>query len=403
MEIFVARQPIFNKKMEIYGYELLYRSNAEKNLYDNFDGNKASSDVIAASFLVTGLNTLTGGRKAFINFTELLLKEQIATILPKENLIIEILETIDPSVEIVEACRGLKKMGYSLALDDFVFDKKYKELIEISDIIKIDFLNTDAYQRECIIKHHGKQRIRYLAEKIESQEDFNQAVKLGYSLFQGYYFSKPTILSSKEVPPYKFNSIELVKLVNQDEPDFKKIAKVIEKDVSLSFSLLKLINSLAFYRGNRIKSVLQATTMLGINELRKWVSLVAIRKICEDQPDELTKMSIVRAKFCEMAAMKMGFQNRETELFLMGLFSLIDTLMNRPLNEIISDLPLSEDVKAALLYESGTFKDIYKLMQHYEHGEWDSVVEIIHNYGISEPDIAGIYINSIKWVEENVI
>ena len=402
MDIFLARQPIFNKNMDVYGYELLYRNNNVKNLCQFFDAKEASLEVIAASFVVIGLTKLTGGKKAFINFTEDLLQEEFATILPKEDLIIEVLEDVEPTKENVEACHNLVKAGYKIALDDFEYKAAYNDLINISSIIKVDFINSSRAACKELINKYKNSKILFLAEKIETQEDFNDALAMGYSLFQGYHFCKPMILSAKKVEPFKLNAIELVKLVNEDVPNFKEIAKVIENDVSLSFNLLKLVNSLAFSRGTKIKSILQAISLLGEKEIRKWITLVAIEKISSDKTKELLRLSIIRAKFCEVLCHKFSLGNRKTELFLLGLFSLMDAMMDVPKEDVFLELPISEELKEALIKQTGIFADCYEIMIAYERANWGLVAQIAVKYKLSEAEIATAYYEAVKWLNNNI-
>ena len=215
MHVFVARQPIFDRNNDVIAYELLFRSGYE-NAYDNVDGNQATLTVIANSFYELDLKTVTNNKKAFINFTEKLIKEEIATILPCEHVVIEILETIEPTDEIIIACKKLKEKGFILALDDFVFDKKYNKLLELIDIIKVDFIITKGYERKKIfdiLKINNK--IKFLAEKVETIEEYNEAMEYGYTYFQGYYFSKPTIIQAKSIPSNKYTALEILKLVNK--------------------------------------------------------------------------------------------------------------------------------------------------------------------------------------------
>lgn len=400
MDVFLARQPIFDKKMDVYGYELLYRNNNVKNLCNFFDAKEASLEVIAASFVVIGLTKLTGGKKAFINFTEDLLQEEFATILPKEDLIIEVLENIEPTKEIVAACHNLVNMGYKIALDDFEYRKEFDELIRISSIIKVDFLNSSREACKKIVDKYRGRGIVFLAEKIETQKDFDEALKMGYSLFQGYHFCKPVILSAKKIDPLKLNALQLIKMANKEDPNFKEIAKIIESDVALSFNLLKLVNSVAFSRGTIIKSILQAISLLGEREIRKWITLVAVNKISNNKPKELLNLSLVRAKFCELLSEKLLLNTYKTELFLLGLFSLMDAMVDLTKSDIFSDMHISEYLKLALIDQKGPFADCYNIMVYYEKTDWEKVIEIADKYNILEADIATAYYEAVKWANE---
>ena len=294
------------------------------------------------------------------------------------------------------------KAGYKIALDDFEYKAAYNDLINISSIIKVDFINSSRAACKELINKYKNSKILFLAEKIETQEDFNDALAMGYSLFQGYHFCKPMILSAKKVEPFKINAIELIKLVNEDVPNFKEIAKVIENDVSLSFNLLKLVNSLAFSRGTKIKSILQAISLLGEKEIRKWITLVAIEKISSDKTKELLRLSIIRAKFCEVLCHKFSLGNRKTELFLLGLFSLMDAMMDVPKEDVFLELPISEELKEALIKQTGIFSDCYKIMIAYERANWSLVAQIAVKYKLAEAEIATAYYEAVKWLNNNI-
>ena len=231
------------------------------------------------------LKLVTDNKKAFINFTEKLIKEEIATILPCEHVVIEILENIEPTDEIINACKKLKEQGFTLALDDFVFDKKYNKLIEIIDIIKVDFIITKGYDRKKIfdlLKINNK--IKFLAEKVESIEEYNEAMYFGYTYFQGYYFSKPIILSAKSIPTNKYAALKILKLVNNKDFNFSDLEALILKDVGLSYKIIKLINSSAYCLRNKVNSIKYAITFLGEKEIVKWLYVVLLNDLKGNKP-----------------------------------------------------------------------------------------------------------------------
>jgi c-di-GMP-related signal transduction protein len=314
MDIFVARQPIFDKNKEIFGYELLYRKNGKNNYFEEINADEATSNTIINSFLVIGLKKLTKNSKAFINFSANLIKQEVMTVLPKENVVIEILEDVIVDKNLIKACKNLKDKGYIITLDDFVFENINNPLIEFADIIKVDFKKTThEEQREIVNKFAGK-NIKFLAEKVETYEDFDRAFEYGYSYFQGYFFSKPVIISGKDISPSKLIYIELIRKISETEPDFAKISQVIEKDVSLTYELLKLVNSAAFSHG-KIKSINHAISIIGINEIKKWVYLIALKNLKDNKPSEIINLALIRAEFCEIAAEKIDMKDRAAELF----------------------------------------------------------------------------------------
>lgn len=393
--VYVARQPIFDREQKVFAYELLYRSGSD-NFFSSFNGDRATIEVIANSILLIGLNTLTRGRKAFINFTRNLLIKEFITSLPSESVVIEILENIEPDENLINACKKLKKLGYLLALDDFIYDNRYEPLIELADIIKVDFKKTDMDKQKALINKIGSQKIKFLAEKVETREDFLSALDMGYSYFQGYFFSKPVIVRGKEIPSYKLNYFQLLKDIHKPDFDFDHVENLFKRDVSLSFKLLKFINSAAFFFRTEISSIKQALVLLGQKGLIKWLSLLTLKNIGEDKPDELLIAAISRAMFCESIAIKAGLKEHSSDLFLMGMFSLIDAFLDQPLSSILTELPISKEIKNTLLGEKSKFSDIYSLVLFYERGDFENLYEVAAKLNLNKEDILKIYVNSLE-------
>lgn len=397
MEIFIATQPIFDRNRNVYAYEILYRRN-NINAYDASSGaDEASSKVMIGAFQTMGLDKLTNGKPAFINFTDRLVKEGVATLFPKEKLVVELLETITPDSLIIEKCKELKQKGYQLALDDFVMKEEFLPLIELADIIKIDFLVSS--RRECadIVKTYGPKGIRFLAEKIETNEDYKFAMDIGYTYFQGYFFSKPLIRSTKDISPLKFNYLKLLTIINQPETEFKDLETIISRDISLTYKLLKLVNSPGYGFVSTIKSIRQALTILGEKELRKWISLIALRGIGEDVPNDLLKKAIIRGRFMELTAKKSSLSSHSLDLFSLGLFSMIDMIMGQPKEEILQDIKLPVRIYDALFHQKGTYYDFLNLIINYENAAWDEVSRLLETCGINEGVISDAYVNAILW------
>lgn len=396
MEVFVARQPIFDRKQKVYAYELLFRSGFEQNFFDNSDGEASSKQVLTNSFLSIGMDTMTNGKKAFVNFTRKLLLDPVASFFPKNLMVVEILENVEPDEEIISACKNLKDLGYLLVLDDFVFAPGYESLIDLVDIIKVDFIQTQGTARGDVIEDVGASRIKYLAEKVETLEDFEQAVDLGYSYFQGYYFSKPQIIAGRDVPAHKLNYLQILNEINQPEVDFDELEKVLKQDLSLSYKLLSYINSPYFGFDNKIRSIKHALSLLGIRESQKWLSLFALQIIGKDKSQELLAMSLIRANSCELIAPLIGSKNRASEYFLMGLFSMIDALLDQPLEEILAKLPLADDIKKVLLGEKNQMRDVFELAVSYEKGDWANFSEYIARLCLKETDLIDIFSSALE-------
>ena len=390
----MARQPIFDRKEKIFAYELLFRQGNE-NFYNSLDGDKATGDVISNSFLTIGMDTLTGGKRGFINFTANLLKNQIAYSLPKEYLGIEVLEDVEPEKDIILACKQLKEAGYLIILDDFVFEPKFWPLIDLADIIKVDFLRTDGHERKNILKRVGLRKIKFLAEKVETRDDFLQAFHMGYCYFQGYYFCKPVVISGNSIPLFKLNCLRLMEEINNTEVDFEKINYFIKGDVSLSYNLLKFINSSAFGLKTKINSIKQALVLLGLSEVRKWASIIVLQNIGEDKPNELVVNSVVRATFGEALARKTILKEQANNIFLMGMFSLIDAFLDRPLANVLEELPITNEIKRALLGEENQIRPFLDLILAYEKADWVNFSVYAKKVHIDESEVPNLYLQAL--------
>ncbi|ATW23411.1 EAL and HDOD domain-containing protein [Candidatus Formimonas warabiya] len=404
MEAFVARQPIMDRQQRVTFYELFFRSGLE-NFFDGTEYDKATADVIVNSFFVIGIKKLTGGKRALVNFTENLLINDIASILPPNLIGIEILETVEPSDDVIAACKKLKQMGYFLVLDDFVFEDRLMPLVKLADIIKVDFLNTTMADKISLVKRFGNKHTKFLAEKLEGQEDFEFAFNLGYSYFQGYYFSKPDIVVQRDIPSFKINYLMLLKEITKPvrELNFDLMEMIIKRDISISYKLLKYINCIGFQCIYRIKSIKHALVLLGQKEVMKWISLYILKGLGNDKPDVLMLISISRARFCELLAPLGGLEKHSFELFLMGMFSMIDALMDQPKPLILESLPISDEVKNVLLEGNGKYSNIYHLMLSYEKGRWESVSSFCKILHISEKEVAKVYLEAVNWTNRIIL
>ncbi len=402
VEHFIARQPIFDLKENVYAYELLFRSGLH-NYFDCDDVDHASTSVIANSFLLFGIDEMTSGRRAFLNCTRKVLVENLATSLPKQHAVIEVLEDIEPDDEVIAACRRLKEMGYTLALDDFIYHQKFEPLLELADIVKVDFLLSGPGERQRISSLLRRRGIRMLAEKVETREDYEQAVSMGYELFQGYFFSKPVILSRRDIPANKLQYLRVLKEIHSPEIDFQRMAKTVQGEVSLSFKLLKLINSAAFGLRHKVSNIVQALSLLGEREVRIWVSLLSVSAMASDKPAELVVNSLIRARFCEQGAGLIGEGLESSELFLMGLFSQIDAILDRPLAELLDEIQVSPEMRQALLDKEGKRYQLLALCVALERGHWDQLSELAISLQLEEITLSETYLEAVKWAQSTFL
>jgi len=398
MDVYVARQPIFDRNKKIFAYELLFRDGLS-NCFPEIEGDVATSKLLTTSFLTIGIDRLSNGKMVFINFTKELLARKIPTMFPKEKIMVEILETIEPEEEVVKACRDIAHKGYQIALDDFLYKTELEELIALAKIIKIDFKLLPIEEIKKLLDKLADNQVKLLAEKIETYEEFKVALDMGFTYFQGYFFSKPEILKSKEIATSKLHFLHIISEVNKEENySLEKLENLINRDVSISYKLLRYINSVFFGRIQYISSIRQAIVLLGQKEIGKFILLVATAELACEKPAELIRTSIIRARFCELLGMN-SESNRHSELFLLGLFSLIDAMLDNRMEKIMEKLPLSESIKLALVKGKGELSDYLKIASSYEAGSWKECSILASNIGVNKDKIPGYYIEAVSWAD----
>jgi EAL and modified HD-GYP domain-containing signal transduction protein len=399
MNVFVARQPIFDREKKVMGYELLFRSGLE-NYYNALDADKATVDVISTSFFVIGFDQLTDGKRAFINFTRNLLVKGVAELLPKEAVAVEILEDIQPDEQMLGICRNLRESGFTVAMDDFIFKDRDNPLVAFADIVKVDFMGTSPEQRRALCQDLTAKGVKALAEKVETGQDFDQALADGYSLFQGYFFSKPVVQSGRRITGNKLTYLQVLYEVNQPGISYDDLEGLIKQDISLTYKLLRFMNSAWFGFRSEIKSIRHALILLGPKEIKKWFALIALSHMASDKPQELILRAVARARVAEGLAPLVGMKDRHSELFLLGMFSLIDALTDTPMAEIMAKLPLDQEVKNALLGQPSRYKPVYDLIIAYEKGEWDPFAANAGKLNLDEGAVPDLMHESLKWANE---
>lgn len=321
----------------------------------------------------------------------------MATLFPNELLVVEILEDVLPEEDIVKKTILLKEMGYRIALDDFIYKPEYEKLLDIADIIKIDFLASSKEEVEKSSMDFIKRGKTLLAEKVETREEYEFAKSLGFTLFQGYFFSKPEIVASKNLEPIRANYLQLLAEVNKKDVDFDSLAQIISMDLSLTYNLLKLVNSSAFGFRYKIQSVKHGVVALGQRQIKKWAYLVLLNTVGSKETKELTKISMIRGRFLEILALKSRYRRNSQELFLMGLLSLLDAILKRPLDEILDELKVIDKVREGLLKGRGEFGDLFKMILSYEDGQWDDFIEKAQDLRMNLEEVSESYMEAIIW------
>lgn len=405
MEVFVARQPIFNIEEEIVGYELLYRKDLT-NVFPYIDGDQATAEVIINSCLNIGLERLTEGKKCSIHFTENLLEQKLPTYFSPNDLVVKI-SKVKPSRKLIEICKELKELGYTLSLSECIFqqDNPYSfELLPYIDMIKVDFRKEFPDQYERIEQIVAGYDITLLAEKIETYEAYEEAKNRGYSLFQGYLFSEPLIESTYEVPTVFSSYYQDIQNKSLEELDVDELTDVIERDLSFSVKLLRLINASFVDADRKICSIREAISFLGVEKIQKWIHLLSARESLEKQSvlsDELVRMTLTRAKLCETIATQAGTDYPD-DYYMTGLISSMGEIVSKSMEEILEGLPLRDEIHDALIGKKNEFKDVLDLVEAVETAKWKAISDICSRLHISERDLFRIYAESLNWTTEMI-
>jgi c-di-GMP-related signal transduction protein len=404
MEVFVARQAIFDRENQVYAYELLYRSDEITNQFDGTEPASATAQVVANSLLSVGVENMLSGKKAFVNFDRTLLIGGFQAILPPDSLVIEILETVEPDSDVLDACGKLTREGYSIALDDFVADARGEAFTRFANMIKVDMRTTPRPEQERLISTYHPRGIAMIAEKVETREEFEWAQNAGYQFFQGFFFAQPVVVRGRHIPAAKLACLRLLSEMQSSDMDFERVEKVISEDVALSFKLLRYANSALFARKTEIHTIHHGLVMLGEPGIRQWAALAALPVLAKDKPSELIIHSLMRARFCDRLSQLAGVSIHELG-FLMGLFSLLDALLDLPLAEALMQVNLAPELQGALLGTAGSddvFRNVFDLVGRYEAADWDAVVKLAAHLNVRGSEVAEAYAASALWVQQSL-
>lgn len=399
--VYTARQAIFNRKVHVVAYELLFRD-GEENRFPNVDPHEATSKLILRTHLNEGLSAVTMGKRALINFSEKCLLSGLAEMLPKEDVIIEILETVTPSEEVFQKCRELFHAGYMLALDDFIYKKEWLRFIPLVKLIKFDISKTPLLKIKPLIdKLKERKNLRLLAERVETQEEFKLAKEMGFQFFQGYFFCKPEMRKSRDINVQSATLVSLYHELSRPQLNIVKISAFFEQDVGLTYKLLKYINSGILPLKTSINSIKQALIYLGESQIRKLVALLTTAELAKNKPKEIIRLAIVRARSAELA-MKKVVPSLSEEAFLAGLLSLIGAMLDRPIEQIISELPVSDAIKEALIDEScqSPLRVVLNAVTLYEKGSWHLTTLECQKIRLPYDLLATYYQDALVWAKQ---
>lgn len=393
-DIFIGRQPIFNVDLNVYAYELLFRSSEDQATVSIIDGDTATSQVMLNTFVDIGLENLVGRHKAFINLTQYFLQDPDRVAIPPGQVVFEVLEDVEPEENVIETLKELKKRGYTIALDDFVFAEHLQPMIDLADIIKIDVMALSHDETEQHVTRLRSQNKILLAEKIETYEEFEFLKQLDFDFYQGYFFSKPTVIKGKGLKPNQAALLNLIAKINNDQVEVKELSDIISTDISLSHKILKFINSPMSGLRAEVDSIQQAVVLLGLTTIKNWVSIVAMAT-GSDKPHELSTLALVRARACEQLA-RSARQDRPEGYFTVGLFSTLEAMMDLPILTLLDDLPLPDDIKLALLENGGAYGEALGCAIAMERSDVDGFLFL--NLDVST--MAEIYLDALLWASE---
>lgn len=394
--VYVARQQIYDRDLNVVAYELLFRSSTE-NRADFVDSDVATSRLLINSVIVIGLENLVFGRPAFVNFPTNFILGKCEIPFDPDQLVIEVLETVEPSPDVLAALKKLRDSGFTIALDDYIESDNREQLLGLADVIKLDLKGFTPATLAAEVRGLKKRPLKLLAEKVETVEEFNHCKSLGFDYFQGYFLSKPQVVAGKSIPNNQLAVLQLLSKLRDPKVTFDEVVDLVKQDVALSLKLLRYVNSLAQGVRRQIDSVRQAAVRLGLEKICQIVTLIAMGGIAE-KPKPLLEMALIRAKMCEILG-EIDRPGTAEICFTVGLFSSLDAFLDQPLDDILKDLPITPEVKEALLSHSGPMGRLLNTVLSFERGDW----EASGSWGIAQDVVQNAYLTAVAWghVEAN--
>ncbi len=403
MDIFVARQPIFDANEELVGYELLYRSNASTTHAAGVSTMQMSIDILVHAFLEMGIDRLTHGVPAFVNFPTGMLAQQNYKLLDPRSVVIEILETVECNDETLKICEEMVSLGYRIALDDFVLEESRIPFLDFAEVVKVDVLGRPNEEIAMVAEKLRAHDVRLLAERVEDAAMLATCRSVGFELFQGYHFARPETVSKREIPVGQLQTIRLMNLLYDTETTDSQIEEELRANLPVSYRLLRIATS-ASVGGRGTQSIQHAVQLVGRGALYRWLGLVLVSSVSTDSGAGVERVytALRYARMCELLAMRAGHKAAAGPLFMVGLLSQLDTLLRVSMSEIVEQLDLAADVRAALLHEGGPYAEPLHLVEAYDRGCWDDVIRIAESMKISPDTLPDIYIEALAWAREHL-
>ena len=392
--VMVGRQPIFDRDLNVVGYELLYRGSATDTRAEFNDPDLASIQVMLNSFLEIGLDQVVGDYPAYVNLTRNFLVGNIPIPLPADRVVLEVLESVVADDEVLRSLRQLSAQGYRIALDDFVYEECREELVDIADIVKID---VQAMSREDVARHvrllKGR-NLKLMAEKVETHDEYGFCTELGFDFFQGYFLCYPNVVQAPGLMTDRLSSLDILAKLQDPHVGLDDLDELLRRDVVLGYKLMRLINSSNTDLQQKVDSLRHAAAVLGVRGIKNWLTLLSIRGL-GNPPRELIKTALLRARMCESLAGRQGVGKCE-KFYTVGLFSVLDAMLGIPMKKVVTELPLADDIGSALANFEGALGGALKCVIAYERADWRNV----HWMGLTREDIGDAYFEALSWVEE---
>lgn len=398
MRVYTARQPILNARKRVVAYELLFRDSKKNCFPSHVPPDTATAKLLVNSYLSVGLESITEGKPAFINFPRQMLAEHLVHMVPYKKIVVEVLETVEPNDDNFELLRSLYHKRFILALDDFIFEPRWERFIPFIKLIKIDIQQTPLDSIGDLVERFKGTKVKLLAEKIETHQEFEQAKAMGFTFFQGYFFYKPEVLVGRDIQESHQFLLSIYAEVMKEDFSYKVLEGYFEHDMGLTYKLLRFVNSSLFELKHEITSLKQAMVFLGETQLRKFICLIVTAQLNPDKPAVLIQDTVVRARLCELVAKSMGLREVSEAAFLTGLFSTVDAILDRPMQDILDTLPLSKTIKLAILENQGQLAQCLNATLAYMHGDWEAVFAFARAYHINADYLIASCNDAYRWM-----
>lgn len=388
----MARQPILDLRGKVHAYELLFRDGLE-NVFRG--DHEVASRTIVDNAVIFGMEELAGGHPAFVNCTSEVLTGELPVVLPPGMTVLEILESVEPTPDLIAACRRLRAQGFRLALDDFIWEPRFIPLVELADYIKVDFLRSDSQARRQLFRQLGKNVVKMVAEKVETLEEYRQACEEGFTLFQGYYFCRPVMMEKRKIPANTLFHLEILKQLLLDPLDLPRLTPLVKSDTSLTYRLLRLVNSAGYGVRQEVRSIKAAMVIVGEDTFRRVATLAIATELSTGRPTEILRMALVRARFCELAAALCSLC--PTEQYLLGMFSLLPAMLQVSMEQLTPMLPLRSQICESLHGADNPERRILTWLESHERGDWEASDAIVQSNHLNRELLFRFYAEAVRW------